>query len=194
MVGTSSSECYFKASGRSSDEHGKGKFVNPEDAVELGREALKACLMLGGPIIMIGLLVGLGIGLLQAMTQVQDQTVSVVPKILLMFVGIGLALPWLSEKMIDFTKTSFQSPLVHTREPVELFPTQPPIDSPTLNPMNSEPAESLDAWANRPSMPILDQRFSMPTLQAPRFEMPTLKEPVERPNFPRVAENPETDF
>ena len=64
--------------------------MNPDDAIDFSREAIKTCMMVGGPILVASLLLGLLIGVFQAMTQVQDQTVSFVPKILLLIVMIGL--------------------------------------------------------------------------------------------------------
>jgi flagellar biosynthetic protein FliQ len=85
--------------------------MNPQDAIDFSREAIKTCLMVGGPILAASLLIGLLLGVFQAMTQVQDQTVSFVPKILLLLVMIGLCLPWLSDQMLDFAKTSFEKPM-----------------------------------------------------------------------------------
>ncbi len=87
--------------------------MDADFAVELGRDAIRACMMIGGPILLIGLIVGLVIGVLQAMTQVQDQTVSAVPKILLMMTAIAISLPWLSDQLTDFTRNSFRNPLHH---------------------------------------------------------------------------------
>ena len=85
--------------------------MNPQDAIDFSREALKTCMMVGGPILVASLLIGLLIGVFQAMTQVQDQTVSFVPKILLLIVLIGLCLPWLTDQMLDFAKHSFETPM-----------------------------------------------------------------------------------
>ena len=85
--------------------------MNPQDAVDLSREAIKTCLMVGGPILAASLLIGLLVGVFQAMTQVQDQTVSFVPKVILMLLCLGLALPWFADQMLDFARTSFEKPM-----------------------------------------------------------------------------------
>lgn len=85
--------------------------MNPEDAIDLSREAIKTCMMVGGPILVASLLIGLIVGVVQAMTQVQDQSVSFVPKVILLVAMIGVCLPWLTEKMMDFAKTSFEKPM-----------------------------------------------------------------------------------
>jgi len=61
--------------------------MNPQDAIDFSREAIKTCIMVGGPILVASLLIGLIVGVIQAMTQVQDQTVSFVPKILLLLLN-----------------------------------------------------------------------------------------------------------
>ena len=88
--------------------------MNPQDAIDLSREAIKTCMLVGGPILVISLLIGLLVGVFQAMTQVQDQTVSFVPKILLLIVAIGACLPWLTDQMMDFAKYAFEKPYGQT--------------------------------------------------------------------------------
>jgi len=78
--------------------------MNPQDAIDLGREAIMTTLLLGTPVLLVGMAVGLLIGLLQALTQVQDQTVSFVPKIVAMIMMFGLALPWLIQKMVLYSE------------------------------------------------------------------------------------------
>ena len=64
--------------------------------IELGREALWIGLLIGAPLLAAGLVVALVVGLLQAVTQIQDQTVAFVPKIIAMAVALSIALPWSS--------------------------------------------------------------------------------------------------
>lgn len=87
--------------------------MEPQDAVELGKQAIQVCLVVGGPILLVGLLIGLVIGSLQSMTGIHDQTVSFVPKILLTIIAIALALPWLSQRLVDYTRQSLQRPTIH---------------------------------------------------------------------------------
>jgi flagellar biosynthetic protein FliQ len=81
--------------------------MDPQDVVDLAREAILVALLVSTPALAAGLLVGLGIGLLQALTQIQDQTVSFVPKILAMIVAIGLTLPWLLNQLLDYCGALF---------------------------------------------------------------------------------------
>ncbi len=91
------------------------------------------CIMVGGPILAASLLIGLIISVFQAMTQVQDQSVSFVPKILLLLVMIGLCLPWLTDHMLDFAKQSFETPMTHWQngQPSDFEPRQ---DLPSVTP------------------------------------------------------------
>ena len=81
----------------------------PHDAIDLGREASLTALLIGAPILLVGTAVGLVIGLLQALTQIQDQTVSFVPKILAMVVALGVCLPWIVYRMIEYAEQLSQS-------------------------------------------------------------------------------------
>ncbi|MBI1336377.1 MAG: flagellar biosynthesis protein FliQ [Phycisphaera sp.] len=76
-------------------------------AVDLVREALVAMLVLSAPILLAGLVIGLVISLLQAVTQIQEQTLSFVPKIVAMgLVSIFIA-PWLVTQMLEFASRMF---------------------------------------------------------------------------------------
>lgn len=78
--------------------------MNPEDAIDLGREAMLTALMIGAPVLLVGMVVGLIVGLVQALTQVQDQTVSFVPKIVAMVAAFGFCLPWLIQQMVEYSE------------------------------------------------------------------------------------------
>ena len=79
--------------------------MNPQDAIDLGREALWTMLLIGSPVLVAGMIVGLVIGLLQALTQIQEQSVAFVPKIIVMLVVLSISLPWLISRMVQYTST-----------------------------------------------------------------------------------------
>ncbi len=79
-----------------------------ESSVELVRQALIVTLKLTAPILAAGMLIGLGISLLQAITSVQDQTVSFVPKIVAMVVVMILLASWLLQRLVDYSTELFQ--------------------------------------------------------------------------------------
>lgn len=71
-------------------------------AVEAGRKALLVALELSAPILAVGMLVGLVVSAVQAATQIQDQTLSFVPKILAMAAALFLLLPWLLQVVTGY--------------------------------------------------------------------------------------------
>jgi flagellar biosynthetic protein FliQ len=77
--------------------------MEPQAAIDLGREAVNTALMLGAPVLVCGMVVGLAVGLLQAMTQVQEQTVSFLPKLVAMIIVLSLSLPWLVNEMVRYS-------------------------------------------------------------------------------------------
>lgn len=78
--------------------------MNPQDAVDLGRDAILTTLLISSPVLVVGVLVGLLIGLAQALTQIQDQTVSFIPKILAMVAVLGFCLPWMLQRMAEYSQ------------------------------------------------------------------------------------------
>lgn len=77
--------------------------MNVDAAVEITRQAVMMALLVGAPVMVVALLVGLTISLLQAVTQLQDQTLSFVPKILTMVATVVVLLPWLIGQMVEYT-------------------------------------------------------------------------------------------
>jgi flagellar biosynthesis protein FliQ len=77
--------------------------MDPQEAIDLGREALWTMLLIGSPVLVAGLIVGLVISLFQAITQIQDQAVAFVPKIVVMLLVLSVALPWLIAQMLQYT-------------------------------------------------------------------------------------------
>ena len=77
--------------------------MDPQSAIDLGREALWTTMIVASPVLVAGLIVGLVIGLFQAMTQIQEQSVVFVPKIIVMLVVLSISLPWLISRMVQYT-------------------------------------------------------------------------------------------
>lgn len=77
------------------------------DAVELVRTAVMNAMLIGAPLLLIGMAVGLVISLLQAVTQIQDQTLSAVPKIVAMILAMVFCLPWITDRMVEYTRTAY---------------------------------------------------------------------------------------
>lgn len=81
----------------------------PETALELGRQAILLVLLLSAPLLMVGLAVGVVVGILQTVTNIQEQTLAFVPKILAVMTACLLLLPWLLARMSDYTHELFVS-------------------------------------------------------------------------------------
>lgn len=77
--------------------------MNAEVVIDLAQEAIRVTLLLGGPIMIVALVVGLIISLFQALTQIQEMTLTFVPKILIVFVTMIFVLPFMLRTLTDFT-------------------------------------------------------------------------------------------
>ena len=80
-----------------------------DGVINLGTEALYMVIKLSLPVLAVALIVGVAISLLQAVTQIQEMTLTFVPKIIAVFLCIALAAPWLVETMVDYAQQLFMS-------------------------------------------------------------------------------------
>ena len=76
--------------------------MTPADVIDIVREALWVLIKVAGPVMIVGLVVGVAISLLQALTQVQEMTLTFVPKILAIFAALLVFLPFMMSTMISF--------------------------------------------------------------------------------------------
>jgi flagellar biosynthetic protein FliQ len=83
--------------------------MSPETAVELVQRAISVGLMVAGPLLATALLVGLGISVLQAITQIQEQTLTFIPKLLALAVVLVLTLPWILRTLVEFLVQTLRS-------------------------------------------------------------------------------------
>ena len=83
------------------------------EALDLAREATWVLVVVAGPVMIIGLLVGVAIGLLQALTQIQESTLVFVPKILSIFVAVILLLPFMAASMSGLMDNIVQRIIAH---------------------------------------------------------------------------------
>ncbi len=82
--------------------------MDTDQAIELGRNAVITTLTIGTPIMLVAVVVGLVVSIMQAVTQLQDQTLSFVPKIVAMTVALLYLLPWIIGRMVDYTTNLYQ--------------------------------------------------------------------------------------
>jgi flagellar biosynthetic protein FliQ len=78
--------------------------MNGAEVLDVGRDAIWLTLQLSAPILIVGLVVGVGIGLVQALTQVQEQTLVFAPKIVAVFVSLLIFLPLMGALMSGFMR------------------------------------------------------------------------------------------
>ena len=78
--------------------------MGPETVLDVGRDALWMTVLLAGPLLGAALAVGLLIGILQAATQIQEMTLSFIPKLLALVVALFIAGPWMIQVLVTFSK------------------------------------------------------------------------------------------
>jgi flagellar biosynthetic protein FliQ len=77
--------------------------MTPEQVLDLVRETIWLMIRIGGPVMLTALVVGLAVSLVQALTQIQEMTLSFVPKVVLMSLALVVALPFMLGELRAFT-------------------------------------------------------------------------------------------
>lgn len=83
--------------------------MGTEQVLDISRQALKVAVLVSSPLLIFGLVVGLAVNVFQAVTQITETTLSVVPKLLAMLLALVIFSPWMSDIMIDFTVQLFEN-------------------------------------------------------------------------------------
>ena len=83
--------------------------MTPEMVVTEGQRALQLAMMIGAPLVLTALVVGLLVGFFQAATQINEMTLSFIPKAVGMAAVLVLAGPWMLGQLMDFTRQLFES-------------------------------------------------------------------------------------
>ncbi|MEX1665415.1 flagellar biosynthesis protein FliQ [Zhongshania arctica] len=81
--------------------------MNADTVIELGRQAMNVTVLLSAPLLLSALAAGLAIGMFQAATQIQDMTLSFIPKLVVLVVVLGVAGPWMLGQLLDYTRQLF---------------------------------------------------------------------------------------
>lgn len=81
--------------------------MNEVDVIDVGRNAMWVVIKVAGPIMFLGLISGLIIALFQALTTIQEMTLTFVPKIIVIFIGIVVLLPFMINTVTTFADTLF---------------------------------------------------------------------------------------
>lgn len=82
--------------------------MNPQTVVSIGREALSMVLLLSAPMLVAALVVGVTISIFQAITSIQEMTLTFIPKIIAVAVALLIFLPWMTNLAMDFTRHMFE--------------------------------------------------------------------------------------
>ncbi|MCP4707527.1 MAG: flagellar biosynthesis protein FliQ [Planctomycetes bacterium] len=83
--------------------------MDTEVALDLGLYTLKTALLISLPLLCVGLVVGVLISILQAVTQIQEMTLTFVPKIIAMVIAAAFFMPWILTKLMAFATDMFSS-------------------------------------------------------------------------------------
>ncbi|KXJ45088.1 MAG: flagellar biosynthesis protein FliQ [Cycloclasticus sp.] len=81
--------------------------MTPDSVMNLGEQALQVTVLLAAPLLLSALAIGLIVAMFQAATQINEQTLSFVPKLLITVVVLSLAGPWMLRLIINFTRQTF---------------------------------------------------------------------------------------
>ncbi len=81
--------------------------MTPESVMMMGTEAMKVAIAVVAPLLLVALVTGLIISILQAATQINEMTLSFIPKIIAVFVAIIVAGPWMLNLLLDYMRNLF---------------------------------------------------------------------------------------
>ena len=83
--------------------------MSPETIMAIGQHALEVMLLLAAPLLLVALVVGLLVGVFQAATQINEMTLSFIPKLLGMAAALLVAGPWMLKVIVGYTRALFES-------------------------------------------------------------------------------------
>ena len=83
--------------------------MTPETVMTIGRQALELTLLVSAPLLLTALVIGLFVSIFQAATQINEMTLSFIPKLIGMFVVLIIAGPWMMELLLDYMQRLFTS-------------------------------------------------------------------------------------
>ncbi|PKO46958.1 MAG: flagellar biosynthetic protein FliQ [Betaproteobacteria bacterium HGW-Betaproteobacteria-22] len=83
--------------------------MTPESVMTLGREAVEVTLLISAPILLTVLVIGLLVSIFQAATQINEQTLSFIPKLVGVFIALLVAGSWMLTTMVDYMHVVFTS-------------------------------------------------------------------------------------
>jgi len=81
--------------------------MTPESVMAMGRTAMEVTLMVAAPMLLVALIIGLIVSIFQAATQINEATLSFIPKLVGIFVALVVAGPWMLAVMLDYMRSVF---------------------------------------------------------------------------------------
>lgn len=81
--------------------------MSPENVMTMGRQAMEVTLMVAAPLLLVALIVGLAVSIFQAATQINETTLSFIPKLVGIFLALIVAGPWMLSVMVDYMRQMF---------------------------------------------------------------------------------------
>ena len=78
--------------------------MTPETVMTMGRTAMEITLLVSAPLLLVALIVGLVVSIFQAATQINEQTLSFIPKLVAVFIALIVAGPWMLSVMLDYMR------------------------------------------------------------------------------------------
>ena len=81
--------------------------MTPESVMTMGRTAMEVTLMVSAPLLLVALIIGLIVSIFQAATQINEATLSFIPKLVGIFVALVVAGPWMLSVMLDYMRQVF---------------------------------------------------------------------------------------
>ena len=83
--------------------------MTPESVIAFGQQALHVAMLIGAPLLLTALAVGLLVGIFQAATQINEMTLSFIPKLLAMAAVLALTGPWMIRQLVEYTRGLIES-------------------------------------------------------------------------------------
>lgn len=83
--------------------------MTPDMVIKLAEQSIYTIIIIAAPMLLIALAVGLLVSVFQAMTQIQEQTLAFIPKILAVFISLIVFGPWMLTTLLDYTENLFQT-------------------------------------------------------------------------------------
>jgi len=83
--------------------------MTPESVMTIGRHAMEVLLMVAAPMLLVALVIGLIVSIFQAATQINESTLSFIPKLVGIFVALVVAGPWMLSVMLDYMREVFSN-------------------------------------------------------------------------------------